>query len=280
MNKAVKDGIETLHPSIRPHATQALNGGHKLLARTVGGAFFQDLGNMIKNKASRVYEKDIKPALPGVVGSLDRGYNNPVTQGAMAGISTALNSTGSPELGIPLSMANTALSNALDASAHGRDPTEQLEHRYVAPAKRAVKKGRKMLGLGAGKDLSKNLAQNTGRLADSGTDYLIRQMDGHGLGGKVGTNLSKNLAESTGRLADSGTDYLIRQMDGHGCGGEVGDGLYAQGGRGFKKGSPSAKAHMAKIRAMRGKKGSKGGAIPEPPSRSPVTALKGGSFLA
>ena len=51
-------------------------------------------------------------------------------------------------------------------------------------------------------------------------------------------------------------------------GGEIGDGLYAQG-RGFKKGSAEAKAHMAKLRAMRGKK-MKGGALP-PPSRSPIT---------
>ena len=379
MNKAIREGIETLHPDLRPHATQALNGGHKLLAKTIGGAFFGDLGKSIKggfknighqiedtakdvghqieNKASKVYNKDIVPALPGVVASMDQYYNSPATQGTMAGISSLLNSTGSPELGIPLSMANMALSNTLDAAADGRDPREQLEHRYVKPAKKAYKKGRKMLGLGAGKDLAKNLAENTGRLADSGSNYLIRQMDGHGVGkdlskklaedtgrladsgsnylirqmdghgikkrsrgGKVGQNLAKNLAENTGRLADSGSDYLIRQMDGHGCGGkvgrnlakklahnvgrladsgsdylikkmvggEVGDGLYAQG-RGFKKGSAEAKAHMAKIRAMRGKGFKKqqkevlsdpnyGGAIPQPPSRSPVT--RGGSFLA
>ena len=136
-------------------------------------------------------------------------------------------------------------------------------------------------------------------------------MDGHGLPEEiekatriakraVGGDLGKNLARNVGRLADSGSDYLIRQMDGHGLpeeiekatriakravGGEVGDGLYAQG-RGLKKGSAEAKAHMAKIRSMKGKgmKGyakreilsdsNYGGAIPQPPSRSPVTRLR------
>jgi hypothetical protein len=149
-----------------------------------------------------------------------------------------------------------------------------------------------------GENLAKNLASNVGRLADSGSDYLIRQMDGHGCGGKVGENLAKNLASNTGRLADSGTNYLIRQM-----GGEVGDGLYAQG-RGVRhpKGSQEAKDHMAKLRAMKGKgmknkatkeitsdpnyggkvkkgKRMKGGAMP-PPSRSPVTneVIAGGLY--
>ena len=84
-------------------------------------------------------------------------------------------------------------------------------------------------------------------------------------GGKVGRNLAKNLAKNVGRLADSGSNYLIRKMDG----GEVGDGLYAQG-RGVK-GSPEMKEKMARLRAMKGKKKMKGGALP-PPSRSPVTA--------
>jgi len=241
MNKAIRHGIDHLHPKYRSHATQALNGGHKLLARTIGGSFFGDLGNSIKggfknlghqieNKASRVYNKEIRPEIPGMIKSLDQYYNSPATQGTMAGISSLLNSAGMPQYSIPLSAANMAISNSLDAAADGRDPTEQLEHRYVAPAKNAYAKARKILGMGGGKvgrNLSKNLSSNLGRLADSGSDYLIRQMDGHGVakGGKVGRNLAKKLAKNVGRLADSGSDYLIRQMDGHGVGGKVGANL-------------------------------------------------------
>ena len=269
MNKAIRQGIDTLHPDVRPYATQALNGGHQLLARTIGGDFFgdlgnsirggfQDLGHQIENKASQVYNNDIKPALPGIVGTMNEYYNNPATQGVMSGISTALNSTGSPELGIPFSMANMALSNALDASAHGRDPGEQVNARYLDPAKNIYKKGRKFLGVGVGEDLGKNLATNLGRLADSGSNYLIRQMDGHGLpeeienaqrigrklvgrgdknlakklaedhqlmrqmsGHGVGEDLGRNLATNLGRLADSGSNYLVRQMDGHGLPEEI-----------------------------------------------------------
>jgi hypothetical protein len=187
-------------------------------------------------------------------------------------------------------MNGQGLPETLLLHAMGYGLPEEIEN-----IKKRVKGGK------VGKNLAKNLGHNLGRLADSGSDYLIRQMEGHGSpaiitgktynmkakGGKVGNNLASNLGNNLGRLADSGTNYLMRQMDGHGLpeeienakrrlrGGEVGDGCGGSflasnsRGRGFKKGSAEAKAHMAKIRGMRGK--SKGGEIPQPPSRSPVT---------
>jgi len=256
---------------------------------------FSQIGDIAKDTAYSVGD-DIKAEAPGLLKQSNEIYNDPRTQAGIRATSTALSQAGMPELGIPLSVANLGISNALDAGANKRDVKGQLEHRYLSPAKSFLKKfGIK--GMGAGNDLAKNLATNTGRLADSGSNYLIRQMDGHGLyaqGGKVGENLAKNLASNVGRLADSGTNYVIRQMgedpnaggkvgrnlakklaknterladrgtdwlinqmDGHGCGGEIGDGLYAQG-RGVRhpKGSQEAKDHMAKLRAMRGKGGS------------------------
>jgi hypothetical protein len=274
MNKGIREGIDTLHPNVRQHARQSLNGGQKLLARTSGGDFFSDFGNTVKggfedlghqivdtakdvgHKIENTYNNDVAPALPGIVSEANKYYNNPATQGAMYMLPSS----------IPLSVANFAISNGLDMAANHRNPEQQFNYRYGDPAKKAVGETRKLLGVGVGKKLKKKLAENVGRLADSGSDYLIRQMDGHGVGDDLGQKLGDNL----GRLADSGTNYLLRQMDGHGCGGEIGDGLYAQG-RGVRhpKGSAEAKAHMAKIRAMR--KGSKGGQIPQPPSRSPVT---------
>ena len=248
---------------------------------------FSEIGDIAKDTAYSVGD-DIKAEAPGLLKQTNEIYNDPNTQRGIRVASTALSQAGMPELGIPLSVANVGISNALDAGANKRDVKGQLENRYLSPAKSFLKKFgirgmgagndlaknlghnvgrladsgsdyliRQMDGHGVGNDLAKNLGHNVGRLADSGSDYLIRQMDGHGLyaqGGKVGDNLAKNLASNVGRLADSGSDYLIRQMDGHGCGGEIGDGLYAQG-RGVRhpKGSQEAKDHMAKLRAMKGK---------------------------
>lgn len=77
---------------------------------------------------------------------------------------------------------------------------------------------RAMRGGKVGSNLAKNLAGNTGRLADAGTNKLISMMgtgydsDEEVEGGKVGSNLAKNLAGNTGRLADAGTNKLISMM--------------------------------------------------------------------
>ena len=96
----------------------------------------------------------------------------------------------------------------------------------------------------------------------------------------LGTNFSLKKATGYGLKEDIKAEVdKAEQKAKNFKGGEIGDGLYAQG-RGFKKGSPEMKAHMAKIRAMRGKKMT-GGAIPEPPSRIPITnPVIGGGLYA
>ena len=274
-----------LHPLAHYGLTNGLKSLLHTMGGSIGGSFWNDLGSTLghafagvgdiaKDTAYKVGDQ-IKAEAPGLLHQANELYNSPATQMGIAGATTGLNQAGMPEVGYPLKIANMGISNALDAGDNHRDVKGQLSHAYLSPAKRFLSKiGIK--GVGIGDDLAKNLAHNTGRLADSGSDYLIRQMDGHGLyaqGGKIGENLASNLASNVGRLADSGSNYLIRQMGEDPAtktGGEVGDGLYAQG-RGIRhaKGSPEAKAHMAKLRAMRKKK-MKGGALP-PPSRSPVT---------
>jgi hypothetical protein len=303
LDTALKMGPVAIPKELHPLAHQGLSMGLKHLLHTMGGTiggdFWNDLGSNLgsaftgvgdiaKDTAYKIGDQ-IKAEAPGLLQQANNVYNDPKTQAGISLATTGLSEAGLPEVGIPLSIANMGISNALDAGANHRDVKGQLEHRYVDPAKNFLKKfGIK--GLGVGNDLAKNLAYNTGRLADSGSDYLIRQMDGHGLyaqggkvgenlaknlannvgrladsgsnylirqmgedpnaGGKVGRNLAKNLAHNVGRLADSGSNYLIRKMDG----GEVGDGLYAQG-RGVRpaKGSPEMKEKMAKLRAMKGK---------------------------
>ena len=320
LDTALKQGPVAIPKELHPLAHQGLSMGLKHLLHTmggtIGGSFWDDLGSnlghaftgvgdIVKDTAYKIGDQ-IKAEAPGLLHQVNEIYNDPKTQMGISGVTTGLSEAGLPEVGIPLSIANAGIKNALDAGDNHRDVKPQLEHAYLNPAKKFLRKiGIK--GVGIGEDLAKTLAHNTGRLADSGSDYLIRQMDGHGLyaqggkigenlaknlannvgrladsgsnylirqmgedpnaGGKIGHNLAKNLAKNVGRLADSGSDYLIRKMDG----GEVGDGLYAQG-RGVRhtKGSPEMKAHMARLRAMRKKK-VKGGALP-PPSRSPVTA--------
>ena len=66
---------------------------------------------------------------------------------------------------------------------------------------------RGMRGGKVGSNLAKNLAGNTGRLADAGTNKLINMM-----GTGTGKDLGKNLALNTGRLADAGTNKLISMM--------------------------------------------------------------------
>ena len=85
---------------------------------------------------------------------------------------------------------------------------------------------RAMRGGKVGSNLASNLAGNTGRLADAGTNKLISMM-GTGYdsesesdsdeedrmkGRGTGDKLAKNLAGNTGRLADAGTNKLISMM--------------------------------------------------------------------
>ena len=270
MNQAVQKGIDSLHPNLRPYAEQALNGGHKLLQKTIGDSHF---GDLVNNKASQVYGGDIGHDLA----------------------SNLAHNVGR--------LANTGTNYLIKKS--GVDDSE---------------------GTGIGDDLARNLAHNTARLANTGTNYLIKKSGVDDSEGKMAGTGPKGLkkfnkwmgaigdvAKSVGDyikpvaqpILEAGTKQAVNNINAYGNananeadpygavmgrGGEIGDGLYAQGsGRGFKKGSPEAKAHMAKIRAMRGKgmpgvkakrKELTGGEIPAPPSRSPVTDVKGGSFLA
>jgi hypothetical protein len=191
---------------------------------TIGGSFWSDLGSnlghaftgvgdIVKDTAYKIGDQ-IKAEAPGLLHQANEIYNDPKTQAGISMATTGLSEAGMPEFGIPLSIANVGIKNALDAGDNKRDVKQQLEHAYLSPAKRFLRKFG-IRGMGAGNDLAKNLGHNVGRLADSGSNYLIRQMDGHGLyaqGGKVGDNLAKNLASNVGRLADSGSNYLIRQI--------------------------------------------------------------------
>ena len=238
-----------LHPMAHYGLTRGLKSLVSMMGGNIGGSFWNDLGSKLgkaftgvgdvakdivngrdlKDSFSQIGDiakdtaysvgDDIKREAPGLLKQTNEIYNDPRTQNSILGLTTALNQSGMPEFGMPLSVANMGISNALDAGANKRDLKGQLTNRYADPAKKFLQRLGINIGGKVGANLASNLGNNLGRLADSGSDYLIRQMDGHG----VGNDIAKKLGSNVGRLADSGSDYLIRQMDGHG--------LYAQGGK-------------------------------------------------
>ena len=285
LHTALHQGHSAVPAELHPLAEYGLSRGLKSLKHTMGGSigqgFFDDLGskighaftnvgNKVKDTAVSVGDKikdtavkagdDAKAKAPGALRELNRGYNSPYTQGALMGVSTALNSAGMPYLGVPLSMGNMALSNAIDAGANNRDAGQQLKERYVNLPNRYLRKvGMRIPGTGGSifdRKFSINDVKDTGRELFGGSI----------LDEKFSIN-------DVGRTA--------KEL----FGGEVGDGLYAQGGKGLyasgggvkrpAKGSQEAKDHMARLRAMKGKgvkkaKKMKGEGV-APPSRSPVT---------
>ena len=303
LHSAIHNGMDSIPVELHPLAHQGIDMGKHLINKIMGGNIFDDIGSKIKQGWEEKVEQPIKqgweekvvPEIPNIVHKANVGLNDPKTQMAMAGITSGLNSAGMPEVGIPLSVAYYGARQGANMADNHRNVRQQIDNQYLDPAKSMY---HKITGKGVWDSLGDNVANNLGALANSGTTKLIDLMGnpdenphsmegkkGKGLKGKgVWDSLGNNVANNLGALANSGTTKLIdlmgnpdenpHSMEGKkgkglkATGGEIGDGLYAQG-RGFKKGSAEAKAHMAKLRAMRGKK-MKGGALP-PPSRSPIT---------
>ena len=263
LHTALHQGADAIPEDLHPLAKLGLTTGLKSLIHTmgghIGGAFWGDLGNtlghaftsvgdQIKDKAERVYHKDIEPKLPGLLQEVNKGYNSPSTQGAISGLSTGLSEFGMPEFGIPLALANTGISNALDAGANHRDVEKQLNSRYIDKVNKVLRKtGIKgvpqISGKGVWDDLGNNVANNLGYLANAGSSKLVDMMGNpdsksHSMKGEgVWDDLGNNVANNLGYLANAGSSKLVDMMgnpDTHSHsmkGGEVGDGLYA--GRGL-----------------------------------------------
>jgi hypothetical protein len=305
LHTALHQGHSAIPAELHPLAEYGLSLGLKSLKHSMGGSigqgFFDDLGKKLGHAFTRVGDKvkdtavkvgdqvkdkaldvvqEAKDKAPGALRELNRGYNHPATQGALMGVSTALNSAGMPYLGMPLSAANMALSNAIDAGANNRDAGQQLKERYVNMPNRYLKKvGLRIPGTKGGsifdRKFSINDVKNTGKELFGGS-ILDEKFSINDIG-----RTAKQLVGRGSILDEKFSINDIKRTGKQLFGGEVGDGLYAQGGgcgSGMKrpvKGSQEAKDHMARLRAMKGKGGKKAkkmkGEGVSPPRRSPVT---------
>jgi hypothetical protein len=238
LHTALHQGADAIPEDLHPLAKLGLTTGLKSLIHTmgghIGGAFWGDLGktlghaftsvgDQIKDKAERVYHKDIEPKLPELLQEVNKGYNNPGTQGAIAGLSTGLSEFGMPEVGIPLSLANTGISNALDAGANHRDVGQQLNGRYIDKVnevlrKTGIKGVPQIKGKGVWKDLGKTVANDLGYLANAGSSKLVDMMgnpdtQSHSMKGEgVWDDLGNNVANNLGYLANAGSSKLVNMM--------------------------------------------------------------------
>jgi len=195
LHTAIHQGMDSVPHELQPFAKQGIDMGKHLLGKVMGKGFFDDIGhafNGLGNDVKQGFNKDIvnpteqamgeaKQALPGVVHQLSKFTKNPYVKGTVSGLSYLAG----PEVGIPASLAFTADSNALDMAQSGRNASQQINRRYIAPANKVLSNiglsvptlsGKGMKGEGVWEDLGKNVANNLGYLANAGSSKLVNLM--------------------------------------------------------------------------------------------------------